>query len=112
MTPEESKEILFTMTAIWPQKISDPTLMVWNELLATEDSSRVQEAVKRLAKTNKFWPSWSEIQEIVDMLKRDAREAPKALETGHKVLSQEESLIKVREIKENRRIVNQKCYNH
>jgi hypothetical protein len=98
MSPEEVEEILFTMTAIWTQKINDPTLMVWKELLAPEDRSKVRAAIKQLADTSKYFPAWSEVKEIVELLKRQEREAPKAIEAGS-YLSHEENLERLKEIK-------------
>jgi len=90
MTNDEVDRLLFTMTAIWPGKISDPTLMVWRDKLTNLDPDVASEAINQLADTSKYWPAWSELSELVAAIKRRTP-APKELPTGRKV-SKDEAL--------------------
>jgi len=95
MTNDEVDRLLFTMTAIWPGKISDPTLMVWRDRLAGLDPDVATEAVNQLADASKYWPSWSEMSELAAAIKRRAP-APKELPAGP-WLSKAEMLERVAE---------------
>jgi len=95
MTNDEVDRLLFTMTAIWPGKISDPTLMVWRDRLAGLDPDVATEAVNQLADASKYWPSWSEMSELTAAIKRRAP-APKELPAGP-WLSKAEMLERVAE---------------
>jgi len=95
MTKDEADHLLFLMTAIWPTKISDPTLMVWRDRLAGLDPDIATEAVNQLADASKYWPSWSEMSELAAAIKRRAP-APKELPAGP-WLSKAEMLERVAE---------------
>ena len=97
MTNDEVDRLLFTMTAIWPGKISDPTLMVWRDRLASLDPDVASEAINQLADTSKYWPAWSELSELVAAIKRRTP-APKELPVGP-CLSKAESLEQIAEIR-------------
>ena len=93
MTSDEVDRLLFTMTAIWPGKISDPTLMVWRDKLAALDPDVASEAVNQLADTKKYWPAWAEMSELAAAIKRRAP-APKELLAGPWV-SKDEALEQI-----------------
>ena len=95
MTNDEVDRLLFTMTAIWPGKISDPTLMVWRDRLTNLDPDVASEAVNQLADTKKYWPAWAEMSELAAAIKRRAP-APKELPAGP-WLSKAEMLERVAE---------------
>jgi len=97
MTRDEVDRLLFTMTAIWPGKISDPTLMVWRDRLTNLDPDVASEAVNQLADTKKYWPAWAEMSELAAAIKRRAP-APKELPVGP-CLSKAESLEQIAEIR-------------
>ena len=93
MTRDEVDRLLFTMTAIWPGKISDPTLMVWRDRLTNLDPDVASEAVNQLADTKKYWPAWSELSELAAAIKRRTP-APKELLAGP-CLSKDEALEQI-----------------
>ncbi len=93
MTRDEVDRLLFTMTAIWPGKISDPTLMVWRDRLTNLDPDVASEAVNQLADTRKYWPAWSELSELTAAIRRRTP-APKELPVGP-CLSKAEALEQI-----------------
>ena len=95
MTKDEADHLLFLMTAIWPTKISDPTLMVWRDKLAGLDPDIATEAVNQLADASKYWPSWAEMSEVTAAIRRRTP-APKELPVGP-CLSKAEMLERVAE---------------
>jgi len=97
MTNDEVDRLLFTMTAYWPGKISDPTLMVWRDKLAALDRDVATEAVNQLADTKKYWPAWAEMSEVTAAIRRRTP-APKELPVGP-CLSKAESLEQIAEIR-------------
>ena len=98
MTSDEVDRLLFTMTAIWPGKISDPTLMVWRDRLTNLDPDIATEAVNQLADTNKRWPSWSEVSDAAAAIKRRTVSTYKSLPAGP-LLPKAEALEKIAEMR-------------
>lgn len=98
MTKDEADRLLFTMTAIWTTKISDPTLMVWRDRLTNLDPDIASEAINQLADTSKYWPSWSELSELAAAIKRRTASVYKSLPAG-RVLPKVEALKRIAEIR-------------
>jgi hypothetical protein len=90
MKEQEANQILFLMSAIWTQPISDATLLVWKQRIEREkDYELAQEAVSLLSDRCKFFPSIAEFHETIRSLKR---EPVLELDDPGTVLSLEETL--------------------
>ena len=89
MKEEEANQILFLMTAVWTQPISDATLLVWKQRIQREDYELTQEAVSLLSDRCKFFPSIAEFHETIRSLKR---KPVFELDNPGAVLSQSETL--------------------
>ena len=90
MKEEEANQILFLMSAIWTQPISDATLLVWKQRIEREDYELAQEAVSLLSDRCKFFPSIAEFHETIRSLKR--KPVFELDDPGGPVLSQSETL--------------------
>ena len=88
MKEEEANQILFLMSAVWTQPISDATLLVWKQRIQKEDYELAQESVSLLSDRCKFFPSIAEFHETIRSLKRK----PVELDNPGAVLSQSETL--------------------
>ena len=99
MTEEEAAKTLFLMSSIWTQKVSDPTLIIWRDKLTRYPYHMAEEAVHRLADANKFFPSWAEMKEMIDLVKRESIEPLKELESSKDWLSKEENIVRIEEIR-------------
>ena len=89
MKEEEANQILFLMSAVWTQPISDATLLVWKQRIQREDYELAQEAVSLLSDRCKFFPSIAEFHETIRSLKR---KPVFELDNPGAVLSQSETL--------------------
>ena len=89
MKEEEANQILFLMSAVWTQPISDATLLVWKQRIEREDYELAQEAVSLLSDRCKFFPSIAEFHETIRSLKR---KPVFELDNPGAVLSQSETL--------------------
>ena len=89
MKEEEANQILFLMSAVWTQPISDATLLVWKQRIQREDYELTQEAVSLLSDRCKFFPSIAEFHETIRSLKR---KPVFELDNPGAVLSQSETL--------------------
>ena len=90
MKEQEANQILFLMSAIWTQPLSDATLLVWKQRIEKEkDYELAQEAVSLLSDRCKFFPSIAEFHETIRSLKR---EPVFELDDPRTVLSQSETL--------------------
>ena len=90
MKEQEANQILFLMSAIWTQPLSDATLLVWKQRIEREkDYELAQEAVSLLSDRCKFFPSIAEFHETIRSLKR---EPVFELDDPGTVLSQSETL--------------------
>ena len=90
MKEEEANQILFLMSAVWTQPISDATLLVWKQRIQKEDYELAQEAVSLLSDRCKFFPSIAEFHETIRSLKR--KPVFELDDPGGPVLSQSETL--------------------
>jgi len=90
MKEQEANQILFLMSAIWTQPISDATLLVWKQRIQKEDYELAQEAVSLLSDRCKFFPSIAEFHETIRSLKREP--VLELDDPGGPVLSQSETL--------------------
>ena len=90
MKEEEANQILFLMSAVWTQPISDATLLVWKQRIEREDYELAQEAVSLLSDRCKFFPSIAEFHETIRSLKREP--VLELDDPGGPVLSQSETL--------------------
>lgn len=82
VTPDDADRTLMLFAAQWPGTVSDPTLLLWRQRLQSHDAAHVAEAVDRLAKTCKWWPSWSEVEEAVAAVKRASLPVYAELDAG------------------------------
>ena len=90
MKEEEANQILFLMSAVWTQPISDATLLVWKQRIQKEESYELaQEAISLLSDRCKFFPSIAELHETIRSLKR---KPVFELDNPGAVLSQSETL--------------------
>tara|TARA_R100001244_G_scaffold28351_1_gene27653 strand:+ start:384 stop:716 length:333 start_codon:yes stop_codon:yes gene_type:complete len=77
VTDEETRRVLFLLSSIWNQKISDPTLEVWRKRLGGfDDYNAVVESVERLADTSSYWPSIADVVETYKAVTRAYRYHP------------------------------------
>ena len=90
MKEEEANQILFLMSAVWTQPISDATLLVWKQRIQKEDYELAQESVSLLSDRCKFFPSIAEFHETIRSLKR--KPVFELDDPGGPVLSQSETL--------------------
>lgn len=64
MTDDEARRVLFLLSSIWAQKVSEPTLEVWrNRLIAFDDYAAVVESIEWLTDTSKYWPTIADLVE-------------------------------------------------
>ena len=99
MTEEEAAKTLFLMSSIWTHKVIDPRFILWSDQLPRYPYHMAEEAVHRLADVNKFFPSWAEMKEMIDSIKRGSVEPVKELESSKDWLSREENLERIAEIR-------------
>jgi hypothetical protein len=104
MTDEETRRILFLLSSIWNQKVSDPTLEVWRKRLSGfADYSAVVESVERLTDTSSYWPSIADLVETYGAVTRAYRYHPSthALPPPKgEVVSKAENLVRISELRE------------
>lgn len=100
MTPDEADQVLFTMAAVWPGKIDDTTIAMWRNRLDRYHADEVYQAIDRLADTAKWWPSWSELVEAVDAVKRANARTWEALPPAGELASEDEAREAIREARE------------
>jgi len=77
VTDEETRRILFLLSSIWNQKVSEPTLEVWRKRLGGfDDYNAVVESIERLTDTSSYWPSIADVVETYKAVTRAYRYHP------------------------------------
>jgi hypothetical protein len=90
---DEVRRVLFLLSSIWSQKVSEPTLEVWRKRLAAfDDYAFVVESIERLADTSRYWPTIADLVETYAAVARSHHPTLYALPPpGGEALSKEET---------------------
>lgn len=93
MTDDEVRRVLFLLSSIWAQKVSEPTLEVWRKrLVAFDDYAVMVESIERLADTSRYWPTIADVVETYAAVARTNHPTQYALPPpSGETLSKEES---------------------
>ena len=72
MTPDQADYVLAQMSVCWPGKpLSVPEVKFWVSKLEAYEFDDAHTALTKIADRAKFWPSWAEFKEFVDIEKRN-----------------------------------------
>ena len=76
MTPDQADYVLAQMSVAWPGKpLSVVEVNYWVKKLEPYEFDHANDALTRLSDRAKFWPSWAEFKEFLDIEKRSSRAA-------------------------------------
>lgn len=74
MTEAEALHVLEMMAVVWPNAdLPDPTAERWLSVLEDLTLTRAAEVVKLLARSSKWWPSFSEWDQCAASVREQAR---------------------------------------
>ncbi len=100
MTPDQADYVLAQMSVAWPGKpLSVVEVNYWVKKLEPYEFDHANDALTRLSDRAKFWPSWAEFKEFLDIEKRSSRAALPAPPDKPR-LSQKEMKERIQECRE------------
>ena len=100
MTPDQADYVLAQMSVCWPGKpLTVLEVNYWVSKLESYDFEDAHNALTKISDRAKFWPSWAEFKEFVDIEKRNSRPSLMAAPEGP-ALSDEEFKQRIQECRD------------
>jgi hypothetical protein len=99
MKIDHADYVLAKMSVVWPGKpLTVEEVNFWVSKLEPYDFDHAMTALGKIEDRAKFWPSWAEFKEFLDVERRaNAKGLPPAPEVP--ALSKEENMEKIREVR-------------